>query len=267
MSMRASFAGRVALVTGAGSGLGRELARVLAEEGAAVAAIDLHGGPLQQLADELAAKSFAWAVADVTDRSGLREATAELEGRIGAVDLLVANAGIGCETSALDFDAEAVAEIVRVNLLGAVNSIEAVLPGMLRRRHGQLVGISSLASYRGLPLMAGYCASKAGLNALLEGLRVELKPHGITVTTVCPGWMRTPMTAAVKIPMTGLMEAEHAARQILDAVNQQQPFFAFPRPLRRKMRLLSWLPASLSDWIVEQSWRKICRQRAVGSRQ
>src|SRR5207245_2000808 len=100
------------------------------------------------------------------------------------IDLLIANAGIGIETSALAFRAEDIEAQIRVNLIGVANSIEAVLPAMLARRRGHLAAISSLASYRGLPKMAGYCASKAGVNALLDAVRVEVRSHGIAVTTI-----------------------------------------------------------------------------------
>ena len=89
----------------------------------------------------------------------------------------------------MSFKAGDVEAQVRVNLIGAANSIEAVLPTMLERRQGQIVGISSLASFRGLPRMCGYCASKAALNALLEGVRLDVQPFGVTVTTICPGWI------------------------------------------------------------------------------
>jgi short-subunit dehydrogenase len=245
------------LITGAGSGIGRQLAMTLAAEGAAIAAVDLQAGPLESLAAELADKPSAWAVADVTDLAGLRRATADLEQRLGPTDLLIASAGIGRETSALDFHAEDIEDIVRVNLIGVANSIDAVLPGMLTRRRGHLAGISSLASYRGLPHMAGYCAAKAGLNALLESLRVELAPQGIAVTTVCPGWIRTPMTATVKMPMPNLMEVADAARRIVEALRRRRPFIAFPTAAARQVRLLRWLPSGLSDWLVQRAVRKM----------
>jgi short-subunit dehydrogenase len=258
--MPSSFAGRVVLLTGAGSGIGRQLALTLAAERAAVAGIDREAGALGKLAGELAGKRFAWAVADVTDRPGLRRAAAELEQRLGPTDLLIASAGVGRETTAADFHAEDVEAIVRVNLVGVANSIEAVLPGMLERRRGHLVVISSLASYRGLPRMAGYCASKAGVNALLEGLRPELKRHGIAVTTVCPGWVRTPLTASIKGPLPNLLEVDDAARRILKAVRKGKPFFAFPRASVRQVRLLRWLPARLSDWLLERALRRMSGQ-------
>jgi NAD(P)-dependent dehydrogenase (short-subunit alcohol dehydrogenase family) len=245
-----SFANQVVLITGAASGIGRQLALDLAGEGAAVAALDLHAEPLQALAADLAGKPFAWAVADVTDREALRPAVAQLAQRLGPVDILIASAGVGCKTSALEFRPEDIETLVRVNLLGVANSIGAVLPGMLARKRGHLAALSSLASYRGLPNMAGYCASKAGLSALLDSLRVELKPEGIAVTTVCPGWVRTPMTAKIDTPMPGILEVEDAARRILDAIRRRKAHVAFPPSSAIRVRLLRWLPAGLSDWLI-----------------
>lgn len=254
------FANQVTLITGAGSGLGRQLALTLAGEGMAIAAIDLFPEPLAQLQAELADKPFAWAVADVTDRTALRAAVAQLQEQLGPIDLLIANAGIGRETSALNFHAEVIEAHIRVNLLGVANSIEAVLPGMLVRKEGHLVAISSLAAYRGIPRMAGYCASKAGLNALLDGIRMELKPLGITVTTICPGWIRTPLTAAIDAPMPQLMEVEEAVRHIITAIRLRRSFYAFPAGAARRLRIMSWLPCGLSDWMVSRALHRLAKK-------
>ncbi len=104
--------------------------------------------------------------------------------------------------------------MVRTNLLGAAYAIEAVLPGMIQRGRGHIVGISSMASYRGLPRVGGYCATKAGLSTLLEGLRVDLRPRGIAVTTVHPGYVRTPMTEGGRHRQPWMIEPDRAARII-----------------------------------------------------
>jgi short-subunit dehydrogenase len=246
------FRDRVALITGAASGIGRQLALQLAARGARVAALDRHADGLQKLAAELGARPFARAVADVTDLAAARAAARELEGQLGATDLLIAAAGIGRKTPGADFSAEEINAHIQVNLMGVVNSIDAVLAGMRQRRSGHLVVLSSLASYRGLPLMAGYCASKAGVNALLDALRIELPPLGIHVTTVCPGWVRTPLTAPLKLPAWEMMEADQAAAIILDAIRRRQPFIAFPARKVWLLRLLRHLPRPLSDWLTRQ---------------
>jgi NAD(P)-dependent dehydrogenase (short-subunit alcohol dehydrogenase family) len=243
---------RVAVITGAASGIGKQLALQLAAEGWAVAAVDLQQEPLAKLAVELSGKPTAGAVADVTDRAALMPAVARLQEQLGPADLLIASAGIGMETCALDFRAEDFEKLVLINLIGVANSIAAVLPGMIQRRRGHLVALSSLASFRGLPRMAGYCASKAGVNALLDSLRVELRGHGIAVTTICPGWIRTPMTADLDVEMPHLMDVDEAARHIRGAIRRRLPFYAFPPPSARRVRLLRWLPCRVSDWMLSR---------------
>src|SRR5262245_498498 len=124
-----SFSNQVVLITGAGSGLGRQLAKLLAGEGAAIATVDLKPDPLESLGKELGTVRYAWTIADVTDVESLRRAVKELEQRVGPVDTLIANAGIGRDTSALNFHAEDVEAQIKVNLIGVANSIDAVLPG------------------------------------------------------------------------------------------------------------------------------------------
>jgi short-subunit dehydrogenase len=187
---------------------------------------------------------------------------ADLEVRLGPTDVLIASAGIGRETSALDFHAEDIRAHLLVNLIGVSNSIDAVLPGMRRRGRGHLVALSSLASYRGLPRMAGYCASKAGLNALLDALRAELGPVGITVTTICPGWVRTPLTAPINLPPRDMMEVEEAARRIVAAIRRRRPFLAFPAGAAWQVRLLCWLPRRLSDWLTRRYLARADRRGA-----
>jgi len=199
-------------------------------------------------------------VADVTDRGALYQVIAKLEERLGRIDLLIANAGIGLKTDAIPFPAEDMEQLIRVNLLGVINSIGAILPGMVQRGRGHLVGISSLASFRGLPGMAGYCASKAGLNAFLDALRIELRPHGIAVTTICPGWIRTPMTASLDVPMPHILDATDAAQRIVHAIRRRRPFYAFPAPAARRLRLLRVLPTALSDWLLYRVVRSLADQ-------
>jgi NAD(P)-dependent dehydrogenase (short-subunit alcohol dehydrogenase family) len=252
-----TFRDRVVLITGAASGIGRQLARLFAKEGARLAALDYQAEALRALTAELPGTTVA--TADVTDLPATRAAVAQLETQVGPTDILIACAGIGRKTSALDFRAEDFAAQIQVNLTGVANSIDAVLPGMRQRRAGHLVVLSSLASYRGLPMMAGYCASKAGVNALIDAIRIELRPLGIVTTTVCPGWIRTPLLEGIDVPKADIMEVEEAARRILGAVRARRRFIAFPPSSVWRVRLLRYLPGGVSDWITERMLRSLTK--------
>jgi NAD(P)-dependent dehydrogenase (short-subunit alcohol dehydrogenase family) len=252
-----SFANRVALITGAASGIGRQLAVTLAAEGARIAALDRQAELLDSLAAELKGKPIACAVADVTDLAAVRAAVTQLETQLGPTDLMVASAGIGIAMPAENFRGEDFAAQIQVNLIGVANAIDAVLPGMYQRRSGHLAALSSMASYRGLPHMAGYCASKAGVNSLLDALRIELEPLGISVTTICPGWIRTPLTAPLDLPDTDMMEVSEAVRRIVRALRARKSFLAFPADTTWKVRLLRHTPQPVSDWLTRQWARRM----------
>src|SRR5262249_32035390 len=134
---------------------------------------------------------------------------------------------------------------------GVAYAIDAVLPDMLARGSGQIVALSSLAGCRGMPFSAAYCASKAALSNYLESLRPSLRRRGIAVTTVLPGFVRTPLMASalVKPPMP-MMEPETAARHILRAIRRQRRVHAFPWDTSLVLGLLRWLPAWLYDWCM-----------------
>jgi NAD(P)-dependent dehydrogenase (short-subunit alcohol dehydrogenase family) len=252
-----SFANRVVLITGAASGIGRQLALTLAAEGTRIAALDRQAEGLDRLAADLKGKPLACAVADVTDLPAVRAAVTQLETQLGPTDLLVASAGIGIAMPAHLFRGEDFAAQVNVNLIGVGNTLDAVLPGMCRRERGHIAVLSSMASYRGLPHMAGYCASKAGVNSLLDALRVELRPLGITVTTICPGWIRTPLTSPLQLPDTDMMDVEEAVRRIVRALRARKPFIAFPTGTAWQARLLRHTPRPISDWLTRQWARKM----------
>jgi NAD(P)-dependent dehydrogenase (short-subunit alcohol dehydrogenase family) len=246
-----TFAKQVAVVTGASSGIGAELARQLAAAGARVGMLDLPDTGLQSRAHAIRSQGrSALAIeADLTEPDAVRSALERFVRELGNIDLLILNAGIGMITKVESFSAEAIDKMMAVNVLGVAYPIEFVLPSMLRRRSGHLVGISSLSAYRGQPIFSGYCASKAAVASLLEGLRIELRPYGIAVTTVRPGFVRTPLTASFKAPRF-VQEVEPAARVILRGIAARRAQVNFPWQAALVMGLTRWLPVGLYDRIA-----------------
>ena len=246
------FAGQTAVITGASSGIGWALARALAAQGARVGLVARRREPLEQLAAEIAQAggTAAAAPADVGDRPAVVAAIRDLATRLGPVDLLVANAGVGAPTLLEPFNVPEIEKMFRVNTLGVVYAIEAVLPEMLRRGQGHLAAVSSLSAYKGLPGESAYCASKAAVNAFLEGLRIQVRGRGIAVTTICPGFVHTPMTSVNEFAMPFVMEADEAARRIVRALARRVKVFNFPWQTTFLMKLTRWLPDRVMERIM-----------------
>ena len=239
---------RVAVITGASSGIGRALAGRLARDGYAIGLVARRRDLLDQVANEVRAAggTAAVAVADVGDRLQVLAAIHQIRDDLGPIDLLVANAGVGTPTLLDPVNAVDVEKMFRVNTLGVLYAIEAVLPEMLKRRAGHIAAVSSLAGFQGLPGESGYCASKAAVNCYLDGLRVHLRGTGVAVTTLCPGFVKTPMTAVNTHPMPLMMTADRAADYIAYALRKKKKVYRFPRGTSFLMRLAGWLP----DWAL-----------------
>src|SRR5262245_20025634 len=243
-----TFATQVAVVTGASSGIGWELARQLAAEGARVGLVARRREALESLASSIRAAGGKAVVepADVADRAQVERALAGIAGQLGPIDLLIANAGVGMPTLLDPVNVADVEAMFRVNVLGVVYAFAAVLPQMLQRGRGHLAAVSSLGGYLGLPGESAYCASKAAVNVYLDGLRIHLRDRGVKVTTLSPGFVTTPMTAGNTFWMRGLMNAEEAARRMLGALRCVSAASRLPSATRDLMPVLHSLP----DWLV-----------------
>ncbi len=242
----------VVFLTGASSGIGSALALLMAADGDRLVLTARRIEPLKALVERIReAGGQAMAVPlDVTDRSAVLAAVKQTESEFGPVDILVANAGIGDPTPGDAFDAERFEKIVRTNLLGAAYCVEAVTPSMVERKTGQIVGIASLAAYRGLPGAAAYCASKAGLLEMLQSLRIDLKPHNVKVTTICPGFVKTPLTDRNEFKMPFLLDLDDGAERIYRGIRSESSEVSFPFPLASAARLARFLPNWAYDRIV-----------------
>ncbi len=248
--MARTFSGQVAVVTGASSGIGWELARQLAAEGCKVGLVARRAEPLKELHKLITDKggTATVVVADVGNREQVEAMFRTIGEQLGPVDLVIANAGIGKVTQLDPVNMADVEDTFRINLMGVVYTLSAALPTMLGRKSGHLVAISSLAGYRGLPGESAYCASKAAVNVYLDGLRIHLRGTGVQVTTVCPGFVTTPMTVANTFHMPGLMTAEYAARKILRAIKRGTKVYSFPWRLHMMVKFSRWLP----DWVMSR---------------
>lgn len=239
----------VALVTGASSGIGEALSRRLAAAGRPTALVARRAERLDALAAEIRGRGGRAAAfpCDVGVREHVRRAVERCRETLGPVDLLVANAGISENTRPDALDAARVERILRVNFLGSVYCVEAVLPGMLERDRGRLVAVSSLAGYGGLPLTAAYSASKGAMTNFFESLRIDLRGTGVGVTVVSPGYVRTPMTEGSPHPKPFLIDAEDAAERIHRAIGEGKGSAAFPWPLAAFAWLARIFPRSVYD--------------------
>jgi 2-hydroxycyclohexanecarboxyl-CoA dehydrogenase len=213
--MTATNEGRTAIVTGGGSGIGLAICERLASDGAAVAVFDRDGASAETAAGKIAAAggSAIGVTVDVTDRSQIDAGVEDVSARLGPPTILVNSAGLDGFEPFLDIRIETWDRILAVNLTGTFQCCQAVVPHMLKAGWGRIVNISSSSAQGGQPLMTHYVAAKAGVIGFTKALALELAPKGITVNTIPPGFIDTPMLR--KAEERGLLGkgVEHNAAQ------------------------------------------------------
>ncbi len=244
---------KVVLLTGASSGIGEALAYAMAKHGAIIGLLARREKLLKPIAEKIESNggTARYFVCDVVDESKLFDAAKSLRDEFGKINIMIANAGIGGNNEKTrKLEPEAVAKVINVNLLGAVNSVSAVLPQMLERKSGQLVAVSSLAGFRGLPKSAAYSASKAGMTAFFESVRLDVQHKGVAVTIIQPGFIKTPLTSGRANKMPFIMELDDSIPLFLKAIEKRKKFAAFPWQLANFVRLGKFLPAWLYDRIA-----------------
>jgi short-subunit dehydrogenase len=247
---------KVVFLTGASSGIGEALAVEIAKKGGRLGLLARREELLKEIAArcEVVGGTARYFACDVTDYEKVQAAADILREEFGQIDILIANAGIGGNNKETrELQPEFVKKVIDINLMGAVNSVYAVLPQMLERKSGQLVAISSLAGFRGLPKSAAYSASKGGMTNLFESIRLDVQGKGISVTIIQPGFIKTPLTAGRKNKMPFLMELEDAVPLFLKAIEKRKKFAAFPWQLATFVRLGRIFPAWLYDKIASRA--------------
>ncbi len=231
--------GRRFWLVGASSGIGAALAAELVDRGAQVAISARRADDLEAVA---AGTTMTVAPVDATDRAAVQRVAGVVTAALGGLDVVVWCAGYWRQFDATAWDADNFARHVEVNLLGLNNVLAAVIPEMVAARRGHLVGIASVAGYRGLAGAEAYGATKAAQINLLEALRGALREHGVRVTTVCPGFVRTEMTESNDFPMPFIIDADEAARAIADGIERRRTEIVFPLPMAALMKAARLVP-------------------------
>lgn len=241
-------------ITGASSGLGAALARHYGDQGAVLGLCGRRTEALAQTATGLDAHCFS---ADVRDARAMQAAADEFITRAGVPDIVIGCAGIsvGALTEEAS-DLPVFQAVMDANVMGLVHSFHPFIAPMKQAGKGTLCGIASVAGVRGLPGGGAYSASKAAARVYLEALRLELKPFGISVVTVSPGYIETPMTHVNPYPMPFRMAAEDAATKVARLVEKRRPESIIPWQMAVVAGLLRCMPRALYDRLFEKAPRK-----------
>jgi NAD(P)-dependent dehydrogenase (short-subunit alcohol dehydrogenase family) len=240
------------VISGASSGIGLALARHYLEGGATVAAFARRGELLQVLAAEFPGKVLCYTL-DVRDASAILQAAADFMTRVGVPDIVIANAGVsrGTLTEYVE-DEEVFQNVMDINVLGMVKTFQPFLAAMRAAKQGTLVGIASVAGFRGLPGSGAYSASKAAAISYMESLRVEMYGSGVKVVTLCPGFIRTPMTDINTYSMPFILDADVAARRMARVIERGVSFAVVPW----QMGVVGWVMKRLPRWLYDRLFAK-----------
>ena len=239
---------RAVFITGGTTGIGMELAKLYLSQGWKVGICGRERSKFDEnfMAHRDNVKFYAL---DVADRAELKSAIADFSKSIG-LDLIIANAGIGYKLKTKVPDFEFSYKMVHVNLLGVMYACEAALDVMIPRGKGHLVVVSSIAGYNGLPGVSAYSATKAAVAKYAESLHLDLKQFNIDVTTICPGFVETPLTSSNHHPMPFMVKAPKAAALIARAIEKKKMIYAFPFFFASAVRLISMLPRTWYRFIM-----------------
>jgi short-subunit dehydrogenase len=248
------------VITGASSGIGAALAREYAGRGATLGLIARRAQSLQNLLHTLACPVAVYP-ADVRDAAALAAAAGNFHATYGSPDIVIACAGVSVGTLTERTEDHAVfKDVFDTNVMGTVNTFAPFIAQMRETGAGTLVGIASVAGFRGLPGSGAYSASKAAAITYLESLRVELRGTGISVVTICPGYIATAMTEKNPYPMPFLMAADRAAQQMARAIERRKRFTVIPWQMGVVGALLRVLPRPLYDLLFARAPRKPRRE-------
>ncbi len=243
-------------ITGASSGIGAALAAHYAAQGAQLGLVARRAGALSELARRLPGEPALYR-ADVADAGAMQQSARDFMARFGLPDIVIANAGVSVGTLTEHAeDIDAFGRLMQTNVVGLAVTFQPFVAPMRAARRGRLAGIASVAGVRGIPGAGAYSASKAAAIAYLEALRIELKPSGVKVVTVCPGYVATPMTAANPYRMPFILPADVAARRIARVIDAGRSYAVVPWQMALVARAMRLLPNAVFDRLFRRAGRK-----------
>ncbi|GMU61451.1 MAG: short-chain dehydrogenase [Myxococcaceae bacterium] len=245
---------KTALITGASSGIGKEMALWWAKRGTKVYAAARRTALLDELAKQGEGNIEPISL-DVTKTAETVARIQELDSRLGGLELIIANAGVGHPTPADTSSWDQVEAVLRVNVSGAAATLTAVLPRMVERKKGHVVGVSSVAGYVGLGAFSAYSGSKAFFSVFLQSLRVDLVGTGVKVTTIEPGFVKSEMTARIegKAPMPFIADTHVAVDKYCRAIARGARSIAYPRVHALSSKFISIVPAPIYEPLARKA--------------
>ena len=243
----------VCIITGASSGIGYGLATRFFESGYEVIVIARRLEKMEKWIAEIpnAADHIHPYQCDVSQRDSVKKVSEEIKNTFKTIDCLILNAGVSQTCAVSNFDSEIIESSIQTNLLGGTRFLTEFLPVFIAQKRGQIVAISSLAAYRGLPGHSAYCAAKSALTAVFDSIRSELRIYpNITVTTIHPGFIKTPLTDKNSFKMPFLISFDRGVNRIFKAITAKKEIVAFPFILAFGARLSRLLPVRIFNWIL-----------------
>jgi short-subunit dehydrogenase len=250
--MKDFYRGKTVVITGASSGIGKDLAVLLASHGANLALVARRQAMLEAAQAECKeaggdAVSF---VGDVTDADGMTRMRDAVLERWGVADIVIANAGVGGLNPGDNFSLDVHRKVVEINCIGLANTLIPFVPSMIERKAGHLVGISSLAAFRGLPNAGSYSSSKAAQMVFLESLRVDLRKHDVAVSCIHPGFVESEMTDHNDFFMPFKMSTRKSSELIARAIENRKASYLYPWQMRLVTAVNRNLPRFIYDTVV-----------------
>jgi short-subunit dehydrogenase len=246
------FSGKNIVITGASSGIGKDLALVFAGFGARLALSARRKELLDEVkvaAQQAGTEALVYPV-DVTDRAAMQAMAEDVLAKWGHVDIVIGNAGVGGLNPSDKFDLDIHRRTYEINCMGLAYTLMPYIPSMIARRSGHLVGVSSLAAFRGRPNAASYSSAKSAQGVFLEAVRMDLRKYGIKVTAVHPGFVATPMTDHDEFNMPFKIGVRESSMLIANALKAQKPRFLYPWQMKWLVRFEGLLPCAAYDWLL-----------------